>query len=197
MKSTTMAFWKLISEWCNVLSKGEDSLIVDTSAQKEYIARCDEEYDNCKSQNMKKGVQNLDRHKIASILVIEGLKLDIVKRKDGKNADNEKQVFIGQEKVLFACAINYLAQQINLEIKKSKKDIKFMHNFPLPLAFSCNTGYDDVTCRLLHFAKEKDALSVLELADKFFLLEYIAINAYYGDGADQVLALLKAASANS
>lgn len=190
MKSTTMAFWKLISEWCNVLSEGENSLIIDSSVQKEYIAKCDEAYDYCKSHNMKKGVQHLDRHKIASILVLEGFKLDVVKRKDGKNADNEKQIFIGQEKVLFACAINYLAQQINLAIKKSQNDIKPMRNFPLPQAFSCNTGYDDITCRLLHYGKENGTLSVLDLADKFFLLEYIAIISYYGDSATQVFSLL-------
>lgn len=191
MKSTTKAFWKLVSEWCAELSKGENALFLDGTTKNEYITNCDNAYDFCKTHNMKKGVRNLDRHKIASILVIEAIKLGIVKRKDGKNADNDRQIFIGVEKVLFACAINYLAQQVNLEIRKDKKDIPVMQNFPLPMALSCSTGYDDITCRLLHYGNENNTLSILDLADKFFLLEYIAINTYYGTRADEVFSLLR------
>ena len=123
MKSTTKAFWKLVSEWCAELSEGENALLLDGAKKNEYITNCDNAYDFCKTHNMKKGVRNLDRHKIASILVIEAIKLGIVKRKDGKNADNDRQIFIGVENVLFGCAINYLAQQVNLEIKSDRSHV--------------------------------------------------------------------------
>lgn len=193
MKSTTMEFWKLISAWCNQLSKGSNALIVNSALKGQYVARCDIAYKSCMEHNMKNGVHNLDRHKIAAILVIEALELDVIQRKDGKNVDNEKQIFIGQEKVLLACAINFLAHQINAEIKKQKVNLKVMNEFPLPKAFSCSTRYDDITCRLLHYGKENGTLSLLDLADKFFLLEYIAISEYYKEDASAVFSLLREA----
>lgn len=76
-----------------------------------------------------------------------------------------------------------------------------MQNFVLPEAFSCETKYIDIMCRNLMYTKEsgiltdsKNALTVeMELAEKFFLLEYIAIRSIYRDKAEDIYRFLRQA----
>lgn len=191
MKSTTKAFWSAVSQQCDQLSTKTDHIYMDLSLRDKYIAACDSAYQKCKDENMNKNVQNLDRHKVAAILVTQGLALDIVKRKDGNNVDTDETIFIGKEKAILSCAISYIAQQINIIIKNSGKTLDTISRFILPKAFSCQTDYIDIMCRLLHYGKKENTLSVLDLADHFFLLEYIAISEYYQDKAHEIYQLLK------
>jgi len=191
MKTTTKAFWSAVSQQCGQLSTETDHIYIDASLKDGYIVACDVEYKKCKDENMNKSVQNLDRHKVAAILVIQGLTLDIVKRKDGNEADTEEKIFIGKEKAILSCAISYLAQQINIIIRNSGRSFDLINRFILPTAFSCQTDYIDIMCRLLHYGKKQSTLSVLDLADHFFLLEYIAIAEYYRENAHEVYALLR------
>lgn len=191
MKSTTLAFWELVNTQCMSLSSGEHAIYLDDSVKNQYIAACDDAYKLCKQRDMHSDVRNLDRHKVASILVTEGLNLEIIKRKDKKCADTENEWFIASQKVLLICAISYLAQEVNALIRDAKTTIKPMRRFILPKAFSCQTYYIDIMCRLLRREMEAGRLSFLLLSNDFFLLEYIAIVSYYGDRAEEVYEILR------
>lgn len=191
MKATTRAYWKLISEQCNLLSSGKDAMYIDESLKDEYIAKCDETYKQFKVSQMSRDVVNLDRHKVAAILLKEALDLKIIKRKDGKNADTSKQLFIGPQKILLICVISYLAQEINGILKMQGNDMLPMGQFKMPVPFSCTTSYIDILSRLLRNEEDANKLYILSLSEKFFLLEYIAIQSYYGDAAEQVFQILR------
>lgn len=191
MKKTTLAFWKLLNLHCKSLAHGKDAIYLDESVKSQYVKACDDAYELCKHKDMRTGVKNLDRHKVASILVTEGLNLEIIKRKDQKNADTDKEWFIAAPKILLACAICYLAQEINSLIKNSRTSVSSMKQFILPKAFSCQTYYIDIMCRLLRREMESGQLSVLMLSNDFFLLEYVAIISYYGDQAESVYEILR------
>ena len=191
MKATTNVFWNAVSRKCKELSTQDDVLLLDESLKDAYLESCDAAYKKCKEENMHEGVENLDRHKVVAILVIQGLALDIVKRKGINDVDTEKDIFIGKEKALLICAISYIAQQINKAIDESHEAIDTMSRFILPKAFSCKTNYIDIMCRLLHYGKQGHTLTILDLADHFFLLEYIAISECYGDKAALVYEILR------
>lgn len=190
MDATTNAYWKKILEQCALFDTGRDAMYVDDSVYAEYIARCNKAYNDCKRNEMSSDVVNLDRHKVAAILVIEALKLQVIKRKDGKIADTSDEFFIGPQKILLVCAIHYLAQEINHYLENSGYLDK-LQQFIMPRAFSCDTGYVDIMSRQLRNELNADKLYVLSLAEKFFLLEYIAIRSAYGDRAEQVYAILR------
>lgn len=191
MKSTTRAYWKAITKHCEALSTGKDSMYVDNSLEEKYVSNCDKAYELCMLKEMSSDVVYLDRHKVAAILVIEAAKLGVIKRKDGRIADTEDEWFIGAQKILLISAISYLAQETNRIIEASGKDIPKMTQFKMPEAFSCNTSYIDIMSRLLRNELDDGRLYVLSWSEKFFLLEYIAINSYYGDKAEQVYKLLR------
>lgn len=194
MKSTTKAYWDQVSMQCNAHSKTKDAMYLDSSLRAEYIKNCDIAYDNCKQTAMSNEVVNLDRHKVASILVTEAMKLGIIKREDNKemkDADTDSEFFIGPQKILLICAIHYLAQEINRILGIHGNAVPQMTQFQLPKAFSCDTSYIDIISRLLRNELDDDKLYMLSLAEKFFLLEYIAIQAFYGDSTEKVYALLR------
>lgn len=190
MRETTDRYWELASQQCNILSSNGTVLSMDDSVKNRYEEECSEIYNYCKRHIMKKDVENLDRHKVAAILVAKGLELDIVKW-DTCAPPSDGMLFIGAEKLLLVCAVHYLAQQINELIKASGTSVQPMKIFILPKVFSCNFLYIDILSRLLHTSKEEKTLSVLELADKFFLMEYIAILDYYKANANIVFDILK------
>lgn len=192
MEQTTIAYWKLIDSVCAKPHPDFSSLFLDKKLKDAFIKNCDSTYKECKQNNMKDNVSSLDRHKVAAILLTEALKLGIVKSKDEKHIDNASRLFIGPEKVLLICAINYLAQEANRIIARcTNPPLEKMNSFSFPDALSCKTSYDDISCRLLHQAKNNHTLSVMDLADKFFLLEYIAVKEYYKNDADSVFKVLR------
>lgn len=191
MRTTINAFWDLLEIKCKTLSTSEDEMVLDRRLREEYVKACTEACDAYKQHNMDEPGEDLDRHKVAAILVTKGLEMGIIKRKDGRNADSESEWFIGIEKILLISAINYLVQELNRAISLKSKSLPQMKTFLLPQAFSCQVGYLDIMCRLLKEEFHMGRISVLVLSDKFFLLEYVAIVGYYGNRAEEVYELLR------
>ncbi len=191
MKSTIYAYWQAISTQCELLSTKKDSMYIDDSLKENYVINCENAYELCKSKEMSSDVVNLDRHKVAAILVIEAAKLNVIKRKDGRIADTKDEWFIGAQKILLVSAICYLAQEINRIIEASGKDIPRMKQFKMPEVFSCKTSYIDIMSRLLRNETDDHRLYILSWSEKFFLLEYIAISIYYGKDTEEVFNILR------
>ncbi len=59
-----------------------------------------------------------------------------------------------------------------LSAKGSKKKIE---QFIFPDAQSCKTSYIDIICRNLYYARTDFQMNPLDLADRLFLIEYIAL----------------------
>ncbi len=196
MRKTTKQFWNAIAkEYRESYSAEHLPLYLMEQLKDDYFQRCDDKYNNYKEKFMKSEVKNLDRHKVAAILVVEGIALNLIRC----DTIPENQIFIGQEKILLRCAFRYIMREFNSIIRKS--NLESMQNFVLPEAFSCETKYIDIMCRNLMYTKEsgiltdsKNALTVeMELAEKFFLLEYIAIRSIYRDKAEDIYRFLRQA----
>lgn len=193
MRKTTEQFWNAIARACRESYSAEYlPLCLMKELKEKYLKQCDDQYNNYKAKFMKSEVENLDRHKVAAILVVEGIALNII-RCDKIPAD---QIFIGQEKILLTCALRYLMRDFNNIISNS--GFERMKQFVLPEAFSCETKYIDVMCRNLLYTQKAGtftdpefALNIeMELAEKFFLLEYISIGATYRNKAGEVYSFL-------
>lgn len=194
MRKTTEQFWNAIARGCQESYSAKYlPLCLMMGLKDKYLKQCDDQYNNYKAKFMKSEVKNLDRHKVAAILVVEGIALNII------HCDNipKDQIFIGQEKILLTYAFRYIMRDFNSIIRNS--GFERMKQFVLPEAFSCETKYIDIMCRNLMYTREtgiladpKMALNVeMELAEKLFLLEYIAISAIYQDKAGEVYNFLR------
>lgn len=194
MERIARLYWQLVEMKCSKLSSGDDAMYLDASLLDSYIHNCEVEYNRCKETTMNNKVVNLDRHKIAAILVIQAMNMRVIKRVDNRDyaeADTEDKYFIGPQKILVICAIHYLAQEINRILVFHGDNISQMTKFPLPKAFSCDTEYIDIISRLLRNELDENKLFILSLSEKFFLLEYIAIRDFYGDCTKKVYEILR------
>lgn len=198
MRKTTEKFWNAIVREYRESYSTYQQLRLKKELKDKYLDQCDGQYNRYKAKFMKPEVENLDRHKVAAILVVEGIALNLICCDDIPAG----RIFIGQEKILLSCAFQYIRRDFNSIIRHSSFDP--MKEFVLPNAFSCETKYIDIMCRNLMYTKEagtltdpEHALTVeMELAEKFFLLEYIAISSIYQDKAGDIYHFLRQAVAN-
>ncbi len=119
---------------------------------------------------MDETVENLDRHKIAALIIISLLETNAISY-EGLNGD---QIFIGSELLALKVGLAYMMGELNkkLAAKGIKHTIK---KFYFPNAQSCPTSYIEIICRNLYYTKTDYNFNPLDLADRLFLLEYITL----------------------
>ena len=121
---------------------------------------------------MEESVDNLDRHKVAAVIIISILKtIDI-------EYDNlpETNVFWGKQTVAVNIGLNYMCGELNKILAENGWDGE-IERFDMPNAISCNTSFEDIMIRNLVYAEGNPewGLNPLTIAENLFLLEYITI----------------------
>lgn len=117
--------------------------------------------------------KSLDAHKQASILTISCLESEIIMPKDDKLGEDEINIF--PEVLSVNLGLSYMLASLNrnLQDHRMKQKVK---KYLFPIAFSCDTPYMEIICRILYYDKEeKMPYSVLDLSERYFLIEYITL----------------------
>lgn len=121
---------------------------------------------------MSKDVDELDRHKVAAIIVTSLIKASpLVVRKAPEN----DMLFLGNHYIALQIALAYMLNLLNQELRD--RDLPEVDKYMLPEAFSCETNYMDIMARNLYFSENNPAWNInpLDWAERFFLLEYITL----------------------
>lgn len=79
MKQTIGAFLKLIETYCDAANEQQEVVAFCADKKEQYILEVEKRCAEYKEKYMDAEVKYLDRHKIAAILVVVGLKVGIVK----------------------------------------------------------------------------------------------------------------------
>ncbi len=121
---------------------------------------------------MEESVDNLDRHKVAAVIIISILKtIDI----EYNNLPKTK-VLWGKQTVAVNIGLNYMCGELNKILAENGWDGE-IEKFDMPNAISCNTSFEDIMIRNLVYAEDNPewGLNPLTIAENLFLLEYITI----------------------
>lgn len=112
----------------------------------------------------------MDAHKQAAILTISCLEANVIEHR----LDDSEKISIVPQSTALNVTLSYMKRCMN-DTLKEKGIAKRIDKYYLPVAIACDTPYQEIMCRLLyHEQTEKDmTLNVLELSDRYFLLEYI------------------------
>lgn len=121
---------------------------------------------------MEESVDNLDRHKVAAVIIISILKtIDI-------EYDNlpKTKVLWGKQTVAVNIGLNYMCGELNKILAENGWEGE-IEKFDMPNAISCNTSFEDIMIRNLVYAEDNPewGLNPLTIAENLFLLEYITI----------------------
>lgn len=121
---------------------------------------------------MKDSVDNLDRHKVAAIIIVSIMKTIDIEHKDIP----EDSVFWGKETVAVNIGLNYMCGELNKTIRRNGYE-GTIERYDMPNAISCNTHFENIMIRNLVYSENNEewGLNPLELAENLFLLEYITI----------------------
>lgn len=129
-----------------------------------------EKYQDIMSRFMNPETNALDAHKQAALITICCLESKAIKH----NVKNDNQISIVPQVIAVTVGLSYMKDRLN-ELLKRKKIGKQLKEYYLPVALACDTPYLEIISRILYYEEHEEDMQfcVLELSDRFFLLEYI------------------------
>lgn len=126
----------IVGKHCQTNKQKNPGVILDSDSYKKFDDYFRKMYSEIKEHYMESTVKNLDRHKIASIIIVSLLNSnDIVYQ--GEIEQGEE--FFGQYLIAASVGITFMQNQLNmLLMEKNKEPIKKLW---FPDALSCDTPY--------------------------------------------------------
>lgn len=151
-------------------SNANITFVVDEQAKLNFFSKFKDLYNSIKHEYMRSEVLSLDRHKVAAITVCEIIDCNIIQ----PQTIPEGKKFIGAEMIALSIGLSYMQTALNSAL--ISKDVgKYIRSYVMPIALNCETDYFDILARHLYLAKKNYSLNPLDLADKFFLIEYLTL----------------------
>lgn len=172
MRQTIERTWELLKSTVEQISKQTPGVVLNTDSYKEFDDYFRKTYNKIKKDYMASNVKNLDRHKVASIIIVSILESKAIMYQGEIEQGKE---FFGQYLIATSVGITFMQYELNvLLLEKGQNTISKLY-FPDPL--SCDTPYFEIFCRNLYFANCNNewGLNPLDIAEKLFLLEYLTL----------------------
>lgn len=192
MEKTIRSYFNVVGQYCDALNDSGLNINFYVNKIDDYVKAVEEKYYRYKNQYLKNDVEYLDRHKMAAILVVCGIECKIVDSGEMSKKIEDDKIDICTQKILLLAAFDYLLEIMNLKIDDKKDDsIKKISEFDFPKAFTCPTTFVDIMSRTLYYAEKEYKLNEMELAEKFFLLEYISILKKFPNESDKYFSLFE------
>lgn len=180
MTATIKAAWNAIESECRRFQEKDCAIKFNEEGYHDFEELFNRHYNDIMTRFMRETTE-LDSHKQAAIITISCLEAKVIKLevKSDKPSEGshlqENEIFIAPQLIAVNVGLSYMNDRLNEILEK--KHLEPVDHYFLPIAFACDTPYIEIICRLLYYEQHEDDMSfnVLELADKYFLLEYISL----------------------
>lgn len=162
--------WDLLRDEYDKYNQKNPNFKFDQTKKEDFERVFFDKYNFVKTKYMDSSVEDLDRHKVAALIIVSLLEINAFSY-EGLDDDC---IFIGAELLSLKAGFAYMVEKLNEKLSQ-KGCHKKIEKINFPNAQSCETSYMDIMCRNLYYAKEEGKLNPLDLADRLFLVEYIAL----------------------
>lgn len=164
------SIWDTISNAYEEYKLAYPQLIFHRDKKHDFDKRFKERYLDVKIRFMTDNSETLDSHKQAAIITVCILELKIIECPEEENNDS---LCIIPQMIAISVALSYMLECLNSLLKKKRK--KQIDRYYFPVALACDTKYEKIMCRILYQEQHEEDMNfnVLELSDRYFLLEYI------------------------
>ena len=164
--------WATLKKTCHFYAQKDRFLSFNEDSFSVFKDRFETLYNDIMKEYMRSAVKELDRHKVAAIMIISCIESKLISYCVDKLP--RKAVFIGAEMIATEVALSWMLEGLNhaLRLADERESIKY---YVMPSAFACDTPYFEIFCRNLLYAQKNFCLNPLEIAEKLFLLEYITL----------------------
>lgn len=172
MRKALESIWQSVKKAKDIYSKFDD-IEIDISREKEeeFSLKFKKMYNEIKAKYMDESVKNLDRHKVAAIIICTLIDTEIIR---SKKQMEDGCVFLGAEMIALSIGLSYMQRSLS-NILIEKNILNIITSYHMPKAFSCNTNYFDIFARNLYFSRKDYTINPLDISEKLFLLEYITL----------------------
>ena len=174
------AFWNALDDTVAYHQRNDDALFLNQEKFDSFKSRATELYESIKHNYMKGTVDNLDRHKVAAVMIVSAIECEVV---EYRKPLQENSVFLGGEMFSTEVALTWMLDSMNEKLKINGAGIQIF-DYYMPEAFTCETPYFEIFCRNLYFAKKHYKLNPLDIAEKLFLIELLTVTK---NGVDPIL----------
>lgn len=162
--------------WGNVITAAEylvaenDNITFDQNKEEEYKANINSLIGTVK-QYMSDREKNLDRHKVAAIIMISIVKAAPLREKSNDGVTT----FVGNYVIAAEVGLSYMRQVLNEYLIKIAEPV--IDKYYFPKSWTCPNDYFRFFYRNLYFSdmESRWGLNPLDIAEKLFLLEYITL----------------------
>ncbi len=167
--------WAFIIEAYEKYKNNYSTLIFHDDKKEQFNQSFQEGYKEVMDRYMMEETSILDSHKQAALLVICFLKQNIIEH----TLDSGDKISIVPQMIAVSLGLAYMLECLNIRLKEHGINKK-IERYYMPVATACDTPYPEILCRILYQEQHQMGMSfnVLELSDKFFLLEYINLLQY-------------------
>lgn len=166
-------FINLSQQVKQVIDKYPKNFMYNNESEKNFNKHFDYYYNFIKSNVMSDSVQELDRHKLAAIIICSIIMTDSLQVTSTYSED--RFVFDGNEKIAVDIGLSYMRSSLKELLSKEPNEAVKFDDFILPEASMCDTDYTSILCRNLCYAKRYFKLNPIDLANTLFLIEYITL----------------------
>lgn len=176
MKAVIEKVWDALRQTCR--QTGEKSGVTFREEQRDQFEKNFERYYNLfRTDFMTEKTTELDEHKQAAVIIVSAIEAGAIHQEVRKG-----MIALAPYAVPLNVSLYFLLDRINEKLKKAGE--KEITEFLLPFPLACDTPYFESLCRILYLenggAEEEGiaypmSFSLVEWADRFFLLEYILL----------------------
>lgn len=170
MTKTKEQIWIMFETVCKDMQKEDERILFHPEQKQVFFEKFEKLYEYILFHCMEKGLERLDRHKVTAIITICGIESGFVSM---DNIPNDT-IFLGKEMISLSVALSFMQSALNDQLKKEGVD-KEIKSYIFPEAWSCKTAYFDIMVRNLYYSQQYWKMNPLELAEKFFLIEYFTL----------------------
>lgn len=169
MKSTIESAVSALKKECGKFAAKDPSVRFHNDKIEEFHNSFSKYYDDIMERFMKE-TEALDSHKQAAIIVVSCLESGIITAE----CTEKGKITIATQLIAVTVALSYMNDMLNKKIGAADINI-YIDKYIFPEALSCDTPYLEIICRLLYYEQHEPDMNfnILEIADRFFLLEYL------------------------
>lgn len=166
--------WKIVQQQSEIIVNDHSkNFLFSIDSKKNFFYFFEHYYNSIKANVMYDNVQELDRHKLAAIIICSIIKAEPLK---SIFPYKEKEyIFDGNEKIAVNIGLSYMNASLRQLLSMRPNEEKKFEDFIFPKASMCDTEYISILCRNLCYAKKYYELNPIDLANTLFLLEYITL----------------------
>lgn len=176
MKAVINKVWEALRHTCAQIDEKSGVTFCEEKYE-QFVENFERYYQLFRDDFMTAKTTELDEHKQAAVIIVSAIEANVI-RQEAKAG----MIALAPYAVPLNVSLYFLLDRINEKLKKA--DEKEIAEFFLPFPLACDTPYFESLCRILYFenggAKEAGitypmSFSLVEWADRFFLLEYILL----------------------